>query len=165
VDNSGHAVSFVSCRRCGWTGLNLMHQMCTGCQRPCSTTCDDGGCSISLCTSTDGDIAAIAPCLVRKGNGPWLCPAHSELAGVPCQDVINTKLPRNYTHGFRLRPMLYVLIRYKDERPIMFTGIEERLHRAFHGRMDLVGFFSAINSRAKSTFLADGSENRNAKFR
>lgn len=139
-----------------------MRQMCTGCQRPCSTTCDNGGCSISLCTSTDGDTAAISPCLVRKSNGPWLCPAHS--AGVPSKDVINTKLPKDYTHGFRLRPMLYVWIRYQDESPIMFRGISERLHRAFHGRMDLVGFFSAINSRAKTTFLVDGSENRNSNL-
>ena len=125
-----------------------MRQMCTGCQCPCSTTCNDGDCSISLCTSNDGDIAAIAPCLVRKDNGPWLCPAHA--TGVPYKDVINTKLPRDYTRGFRLRPMLYVLIRYEDERPIMFTGISERLHRAFHGHMDLVSFFNSIISRAKN---------------
>jgi hypothetical protein len=119
----------------------IMHQMCTGCQRPCSTTCNNGGCSISLCTSTDRDTAAIAPCLVRKGNGPWLCPAHC--VGTPCNDIIHTKLPKDYTHGFRLRPMLYILIRYKDECEIKqaFTGISERLYHAFHGHMDLVGFF------------------------
>jgi hypothetical protein len=70
----------------------------------------------------------------------------------------------DYTHGFRLRPMIYLLIRYHEERPIMFTGISERLHRAFHGRMDLVGFFNAIDSRAKTTFLVEGSENRNSKL-
>lgn len=118
-----------------------MYQMCSGCQRPCSTTCDDGGCSISLCTSTDGDKAASPPCLIRKGNGPWLCPAHS--ADVPYKDVINTKLPTgtDYSHGFRIRPMLYVLIQYRDEHPIMLTGIAERLHRAFNGHMDLVCLF------------------------
>jgi hypothetical protein len=116
-----------------------MRQVCTGCQRPSSTTCLDGGCSISLCTSIDGDRAAGAPCLVRKGNGPWLCPAHS--ADAQYRDQINTKVPINYSRGFRLRPMLYVLIQFRDERQIKLTGVAEHLHRAFHGHIDLVGLF------------------------
>ncbi|KAF8803052.1 hypothetical protein BYT27DRAFT_7214893 [Phlegmacium glaucopus] len=54
-------------------------------------------------------------------------------------DAINAKLPRVYDHGFRLRPMLYLLIRYTDElNPIELAGIAERLHGAFHGHMDLL---------------------------
>jgi hypothetical protein len=120
--------------------------MCTGCQRPCSTTCDDGGCSISLCISTDGDHrAASSPCLVRKGNGPWLCPAHWNSVDIPYKDVINTKLPIDHSQGFRIRPMLYVFIQNRDEHPIMLTGIAERLHRAFHGHMDLVCLFYLLH--------------------
>ena len=44
------------------------------------------------------------------------------------------------------QPMLYVLIRYiqvDEHNRVRVTGILERLHHAFHGNMDLVGFFLA----------------------
>lgn len=130
-------------------GFRVILQICTGCRRSSATvTCEEKNCLVSLCTRNQHAKGNV-PCLIREGLGTWLCPAHS--VAISYSDKILTKAMGN--HGYRLRPLLFIVIRdvRGGDSHVSLTGIDEHLDHTFDQHPNFVETFTRFSDASQLT--------------